>query len=214
MKVGLLTARHLGWSVAEYIAQQNDGSTIVAHHHVSQGWWGEAGITCQDDVFAQTPDIVISVLTDHIFTAAEIAATPKGIWNLHPAPLPTYRGCNSYSHAIINDDTTYGVTLHRVDEGIDTGPILDSRTLPIHENETARQLHDRAQPIALELFIANWPKLRRDMRPFPRVQTGPATYYPRCSLEPYRNLAHHPPQHRDRIRRALTFPPFPAPLEA
>jgi methionyl-tRNA formyltransferase len=208
MRVGLYTARHLGEAIANYLHAV--GTTITARHHKATGWWGTAGQPHNDDVFATTPDLVISVLTDHIFTPDELSICP--VINLHPAPLPTYRGCNSYSHAIINDDRWYSVTLHLVDEHIDTGNIILTRTIPIHTDDTAKTLHDRAQGAALSMF-ADWWEVDNGIPPGEQQDEDDARYYPRSSLEPYRNLAHFPPQHRERIRRALTFPPHPMPKE-
>ena len=44
--------------------------------------------------------------------------------NLHMAPLPEYRGCNQFSYCIINEDNFFGTTIHKLEEGIDSGPIL------------------------------------------------------------------------------------------
>jgi methionyl-tRNA formyltransferase len=210
MRVGLFTARFLGEAVANAVAAS--GVEVVGRHHTASGWWGTAGVDLSDDVFAAKPDLVVSVLTDHIFTPEQIEGTPRGIVNLHPAPLPAYRGCNSYSHAIINDDREYGVSLHYVDAGIDTGPLIASRVFRIGLFETARTLHDTAQLEALRLFLDEWPDICAK-RTVKAPQRGRAAYYPRSSLEPYRDLSHWPPHMRDRIRRGLTFPPFPMPKE-
>jgi len=210
VRVGVFSARFLGEAVANIIAAS--GAEIVARHHDSTGWWGTAGTDHRDDVFGAEPDLVVSVLTQHIFTPSEIERVPKGIVNLHPAPLPELRGCNSYSHAIINGHTEYGVTLHYVDAGIDTGQIIRQKRWQIGQR-TARELHDIAQLMAVQMFAEAWPTFASGYRAASEPQLGPATYYPRTSLEPYRDLGWHPPQHRDRIRRALTFPPFPMPRE-
>jgi methionyl-tRNA formyltransferase len=141
-------------------------------------------------------DLVISVLSEHIFTQGEIDAAPRGIVNLHPAPLPEYRGCNSYSHAILNGDTKYAVTLHYVDAGIDTGPVIAQEWLPIVHDDTAWSLYERAQRVAFEMFAHEWPKIintKTRVPAIPQEMMGrDARYYRRNSLDVY--------------RRALTFP--------
>lgn len=208
MRVGFYGARWLGWQALQYIAERAD---VVGVDFTSDGWWGTVGVERREDVFATKPELVVSVLTDHIFTTSELAICP--VVNLHPAPLPQYRGCNSYSHAIINDDDQYAVSLHRVEPGIDTGPVIADCTFRIPDGCTARELYDIAQPVALSLLIASWAALASGDYDAIEQDHSKATYYPRKSLEPYRVLKHWPPHMRERIRRGLTFPPFPPPSE-
>lgn len=74
--------------------------------------------------------LALSVNYAQILTRAEISRF-KRVLNLHNAPLPRYRGCNPINWALFNGETSHGVTLHVVDEGIDTGGILDQITFPI-----------------------------------------------------------------------------------
>ncbi len=213
MRVGLFTARHTGEAIAQTVIAS--GANVVARHHVADGWWGSAGTTILGTVLGPSiePEIVVSCLTDHLFTQAEIDSVPGGIWNLHPAPLPRYRGCNSYSHCIIEGGTSYGVTLHRVDAGIDTGPIVEVAQVPVFPTDTARTLHDRSQVVAVGLFAKHWRSIMRGtVKTTPQRSTG-ASYYTRASLEPYRDLGQIEPHMRDAVRRAMTFPPHPLPLE-
>ena len=118
----------------------------------------EIGRRCRamlDDVeFApfSRAEIGFSVVGTRIFSAEEIAAVPLGIVNLHLAPLPRYRGRYSFTHAILAGDAYFGVTLHYIDEGLDTGPIIAERTFPIKPTDTAWSLYLRAQREGTELF--------------------------------------------------------------
>lgn len=60
--------------------------------------------------------------------------------NVHPSLLPKYRGPNPYVQVIKNRESKTGVTLHLVDEGFDTGAILDSREVDIDSNDTGKEL--------------------------------------------------------------------------
>jgi methionyl-tRNA formyltransferase len=64
----------------------------------------------------------------------------EGVVNLHFAPLPKYRGSGTLTHAIINGEKEYGVTLHLMDENLDTGPIIELRTIPLSESKTALEI--------------------------------------------------------------------------
>lgn len=162
-------------------------------------------------------DLCVSCCTSHIFTSREIAATRLGIINLHPAPLPYYRGCNSYAHAILNGDAQYGVSLHYVDEGIDTGPIIARDWLPIEPGDTGRTLYERAQATAANMFtrelgrVLHWAAFGEKVPDTLEQDNSLARYYPRDSLEPLRDLDGLDDDERALRVRALTFPPFPVP---
>lgn len=219
MRIAWTGARWLGAQCLDWLAQQ-PGITITAAWvpATHDRWWTDI-----DDDATRTkhsiplrhpatfaslrPDLTISVLNSYIFTPADLDAYPA--INLHPAPLPEYRGCNGYAHAILNADTTYRVTLHYIDAGIDTGPIIQDKALPILDDDTGRTLYDRAQHAALDLFKQAMPAVleahaRGSRAPSRAQDPALARYYPRTSLQDKRT---HPLDTR-RIR-ALHFPPWP-----
>jgi methionyl-tRNA formyltransferase len=219
VKVCFAGARRLGLDCLKWLIDQPN--VDVAYGYVPEaGWWTD----CDDraelaalgipllapNYFAATrPDLVVSVLADYIFKPCDLAAYPAV--NLHPAPLPEYRGCNSYAHAIQNGDSVYAVTLHYIDAGVDTGPIIRKRGLSITPEDTGRSLYDRARGTAFRMFVEAMPDVlehHRAGRRYPAYQQpeGRARYFSRTSLQDKRT---HPD---DGVRiRALTFPPHPAP---
>ncbi len=72
----------------------------------------------------------------------------RQLLNAHPTLLPAYRGPNAWAHIIENDEREAGCTVHLIDEGMDTGPILHQRSLPLTPFDTYRSL--RAQLLELE----------------------------------------------------------------
>lgn len=72
-------------------------------------------------------DLYVSMSFDQIFKANIIKATPKGFINCHAGTLPFYRGRNVLNWALINGEKKFGVTVHYVSEGIDTGDIVLQR---------------------------------------------------------------------------------------
>jgi len=152
------------------------------------------------------PDIVFSVLTDYIFKQKDIDSCRLGIVNLHPAPLPDYRGCNSYSHAIINGDKEYGVSLHYVNNKIDQGNLIEVDRFPIEGHMAAKELYDISQVHAFNLFKKWMPKLIEG-RVEAKNQEGKTRYYPRTSLLPLKTA---PVAFSDELYdlvRGLDFPP-------
>lgn len=126
-------------------------------------------------------DLGISAGGSHIFSPAEIAACRHGIVNLHMAPLPHYRGRYSAGHALRNGETYFGATLHYVDAGIDTGPVIAERLFPI-EDDTVESLREKARLTAIELFRSWAPRLMDGPVPSWRQDETKARYYDRASL--------------------------------
>ncbi len=84
----------------------------------------------------------------------EIFTLPKfGTINIHPSYLPAYRGQHVINWAIINGENETGVTIHFIDEGIDTGDIILQKKVPISFEDTAKTLHDKIYREACGLLI-------------------------------------------------------------
>ena len=79
------------------------------------------------------PDLLVSVAGNQIFRRALIELAPRGCLNVHSALLPRHRGLMPTFWALKHGDSETGVSVFFVDEGIDTGPILVQRRIPIRE---------------------------------------------------------------------------------
>lgn len=84
-----------------------------------------------------------------------LAVARLGGLNIHAALLPRNRGCNPTQWAILNGDFETGVTLHEMDAGVDTGPIIDQRKVPIFFEDTWIEVRDRLASATDELLAAN-----------------------------------------------------------
>ena len=103
-----------------------------------------------------------------------LAAFPMRVLNIHPAILPVFPGVHSWTQALDYGCKVAGVTVHFVDAGTDSGPIIVQRTVPVMEDDTPETLHARIQveehiayPEALRLLAAG--RLRIEGR---RVRIG------------------------------------------
>ena len=76
-------------------------------------------------------DLFVSMSFNQIFRKGILNLPPLGIINCHAGKLPFYRGRNIINWALINGEREFGITVHQVDSGIDTGDILVQRTYPI-----------------------------------------------------------------------------------
>jgi len=77
---------------------------------------------------------------------------PNKILNIHPSLLPAFPGLEAWKQALDAGVTEAGCTVHFVDEGVDTGPILLQESLPILAGETADSLHARIQCIERRIY--------------------------------------------------------------
>ena len=89
----------------------------------------------------------------------EILSIPKyGVVNLHPAYLPYNRGWHTPTWAII-EDTPIGATLHYMDEGVDTGNIINQKKMDISSADTADSLYKKLKRLEFEVFKDAWQSL-------------------------------------------------------
>lgn len=90
-------------------------------------------------------DVIVLAGFMRIIKRGMLAAFPNRILNIHPALLPAFPGIESWKQALAYGCKVAGCTVHIVDEGTDTGPILVQRAVPILETDTAESLHARIQ---------------------------------------------------------------------
>ncbi len=89
------------------------------------------------------PDLLIVVAFGQVLKGNLLKIPRCGAINIHASLLPKYRGAAPIQRAILNYETVTGLTSMRMDEGLDTGPILLQEEISIHRDETAGELHDR-----------------------------------------------------------------------
>jgi methionyl-tRNA formyltransferase len=93
---------------------------------------------------ALAPDLGVLADFGRIVPASILGLPSHGILNVHPSLLPRHRGATPIPATILAGDPTAGVTVMRMDAGLDTGPILDSSAWPMLGTETAPELEERA----------------------------------------------------------------------
>lgn len=101
----------------------------------------------------QKPDLlVLAFVTDFAPLEMIRAATCGGI-NYHPSLLPKYRGGSAINWAIISGERETGVTIHQIDEGVDTGPIVLQEKVDIAPDDTVKSLYfEKLYPLGIELI--------------------------------------------------------------
>lgn len=126
------------------------------------------------------PVLGISVSYSRILWPELLDLFPHGVVNLHNGKLPAYRGANVLQWAIINGETETAATLHRMDGGIDTGPVIAAAAVPIHRDDSARALRDRLCAAGDRLLDQWVPRLLAESVPgTPQAEVCARTWPPR-----------------------------------
>lgn len=105
------------------------------------------------EIKAINPEIIFCIGGTQVIPK-EVLLIPKlGCLNIHPALLPKYRGRFSTAHAIFNGEKETGVTVHWMDEGIDSGPIIMQEKMAIDNNDTAKSLYGKFTQLGEKMFV-------------------------------------------------------------
>ncbi|MDR1898159.1 MAG: methionyl-tRNA formyltransferase [Prevotellaceae bacterium] len=114
---------------------------------------------------------------------------PKGTVNLHASLLPDYRGAAPINHAIINGETTSGVTTFFITREIDTGEILLQKSVDIGCDETAGELHDKLMSLGSSLLLETVAGIEHNrIKPFPQphkpnLKPAPKLFRDTCKID-------------------------------
>jgi methionyl-tRNA formyltransferase len=126
-------------------------------------------------VDAYACDLFVSMSFNQIFRQRLRTRPRMETINCHAGKLPFYRGRNILNWALINDECEFGITVHYVDDGIDTGDIIAQRTYPIADEDTYATLLDRAYPACAEIL--------HDA--ISQIRTGSAKRVPQREIDPH-----------------------------
>ncbi len=88
----------------------------------------------------------------HLLTPAFLARFPQRVVNVHPALLPAFPGAHAVADALAAGVTQTGATVHLVDEGVDTGPVLAQEVVPVLADDTEETLHARIRAVEHRLL--------------------------------------------------------------
>ncbi len=105
------------------------------------------------DLAAWHPDVLVVVAYGLILPPAVLTLPRLGCLNIHASLLPRWRGAAPIQRAILAGDATTGVTIMLMDTGLDTGPMLIKKDVPITRMDTGGALHDRLAPLGASALL-------------------------------------------------------------
>jgi methionyl-tRNA formyltransferase len=178
----------------------------------------EAGIPVQQPERLRHPDAVADlaawradlfvVMAYGQILSPEVLALPRvAAWNLHASLLPRHRGASPIQAALLAGDTTTGITVMFIAQGLDTGDICHQKAIPISPIETAGSLHDKLGELAPLALAEALPLLQKNPVPrFPQDEAL-ATYAPKIEKAAGRIDWHLPASEIEcRIRAFFPWP--------
>jgi methionyl-tRNA formyltransferase len=125
------------------------------------------------------PEVMVVAAYGLILPRAVLDLPPRGCLNIHASLLPRWRGAAPIARAILAGDRETGITIMQMDEGLDTGPCLLAKAIPILETDTAATLHDRLAALGARAIVEALAELDR-LTPVPQDERF-ATYAPKLS---------------------------------
>lgn len=153
------------------------------------------------------PDLVVVAAFGQILRQEVLDLPPHGCINVHASLLPRWRGASPINAAILHGDEETGVTIMKMDAGLDTGPMLAQRAIPIAPEETAGSLFEKLSNLGADLLLETLPEyLAGTLTPVPQPQEG-VTYTPMLKKEEGRLDFTSPAVELE--RRVRAFNPWP-----
>ena len=121
-------------------------------------------------------DIAIVVAYGQILPKELLSLTKKGFINIHASILPKFRGPAPIQRSIMNLDKKTGISIMKIEEKLDTGPVCNSYTLDILDNENVISLSERLSILAAEKILDNIDAITDDKALFKSQDESKATY--------------------------------------
>ncbi len=142
----------------------------------------------QDDIDilkSHNADALVVIAYGLILPQAVLDITPLGAYNIHASLLPQWRGAAPVQRAIMAGDNKTGITIMKMDKGLDTGDILLQKAIPIAHNETSQTLFDALSLLGGELMFSALKQILDMRAAFIPQNNANATYAHKILKEEY-----------------------------
>jgi methionyl-tRNA formyltransferase len=218
MKIALFGGGEVGEQIATFLAREGAEVVCVAvpandprRAAIADLFPGRAIEADDADALrAAAPDLGLLAWWPHIVREPQLSLPKLGWLNFHPSLLPYNRG-KHYNFWAIVEEAPFGVTIHWIDAGVDSGDIAFQVPLPVRWQDTGATLYDAARQAIVELFEENWPAIREGRIPrIPQPATG--SFHRGAELEGASRIdleASYRARDLLNLLRARTFEPHP-----
>lgn len=124
--------------------------TVMPSSFSNREEWGEQLLA---QIQAWKPDLVVCAGFMRVLPPAVVHALSPALINTHPALLPAFPGAHAVRDALAAGVDTTGTTVHIIDEGVDTGPVLVQSAVPVLPGDTEASLHERIKVVERGLVV-------------------------------------------------------------
>jgi methionyl-tRNA formyltransferase len=153
------------------------------------------------------PDLIVVAAFGQILKPDVLALPPYGCINVHASLLPRWRGAAPIQAAILAGDVETGVTIMNMDQGVDTGAMINQRAIKIEDDDNAGSLSEKLSHLGADLLIETLPRyLSGELQPQSQDE-GRATYAPMLKKE--HGLLDFTKPVEELARRVRAFNPWP-----
>ncbi|PPK69650.1 phosphoribosylglycinamide formyltransferase-1 [Actinokineospora auranticolor] len=135
------------------------GFTVRVRDHAGRAAWNAA---LADAVAAHEPDLVVSAGFMKILGPAFLDRFGGRVINTHPALLPSFPGAHAVRDALAYGVQVTGSTVHLVDGGVDSGPIIAQEAVPVIDGDDEPGLHERIKAVERRLLVDVVARMSRD----------------------------------------------------
>jgi methionyl-tRNA formyltransferase len=230
MRIIYLGNNWVGWQILKWLRAQGEEVVALVIHPPERCKYGEeiiesAGLEGArifygsqlrspdviETVRELKPEIGISALFGYILHREFLNSMPAGCINIHPGLLPYNRGAHPNVWSLV-DRTPAGVTVHYIDEGVDTGDIIAQSQVAVDLIDTGESLYRKLEENALDLFKETWPLIRSGRAPRIAQNGAQGTFHNTTDLQRIDEVdldRSYPARQLIDIIRARTFPPYP-----
>ncbi len=165
------------------------------------------GEEVEGEVSKLRPGVIVVAAYGKILPKSILAIPPMGCVNVHASLLPRHRGASPIAHSIWAGDSETGITIMKMDEGMDTGPVLMKRAIPMPAGATTESLTPALAGLGADLLLAALSGLHAGILDPQPQEDADATYAPRLKAEDGRLDFGRPSESLERQVRA--FQPWP-----
>jgi len=122
-------------------------------------------------------DLIISILGNEIFKSKILSLPTYGCINLHSSLLPKFKGVMPSFWVLLKKEKHTGVSVFKMDEGIDSGPIISQKKISISKNTTQKDLIIRTKKLGMELIIESVEKIKSGKIKYINNPVGEGSYF-------------------------------------
>ncbi|MGC1678329.1 MAG: formyltransferase [Candidatus Binataceae bacterium] len=179
---------------------------LAARHNVAVHYPGKIDAQWSAKIAAMRPAIIYSFSYRHLIADDVLALAPSGAYNLHPSPLPRYRGRAPVNWMLANGEREAGVTLHHMVARADAGDIVAQKMVAIDDADTALTLYRKLVPAGAAIVRECHPRIVAGTAPRTPQDLAAGSYFGRRGPEDGRIDWRWPARRIVNLVRAVTHP--------